>query len=81
MTQQTALSPIEKKEQLINSLIGRIESQLTTSLIAQINTCDYSGWNREEHYYMPNVAQRLREKGYTVTSRVRFEVTEWVITL
>ena len=37
------------------------------------------GWSIEEYMYMPQVAQRLREKGYSVTSKVNHGVTDWLI--
>jgi hypothetical protein len=76
------LSPQERKELFIQSLVDRIESRLVDSLTTRFETCSKApsfGWSVEEYTYMPIVAQRLREKGYSVSSSVNWEVTDWVI--
>jgi hypothetical protein len=83
MSEVKTLSPQEKKEQFIQDLMARIESWLGGEyLTTKFETCKCApsyGWSVEEYMYMPIVAQRLREKGYTVTSSVNWEVTDWVI--
>ena len=82
MSEVKTLSPQERKEQLIQSLMERIESRLVDRLTTTFETCSKApsfGWSVEEYMYMPIVAQRLREKGYSVTSSVNWEVTDWVI--
>jgi hypothetical protein len=82
MSEVKTLSPLEKKEAFIQSLVDRIENsfgdRLTTSFTTAKCAPSY-GWSVEEYMYMPIVAQRLREKGYSVTSSVNWEVTDWVI--
>jgi hypothetical protein len=77
------MNPQEKKEAFINELQSKIESRLGgDSLITTFETavCAPSfGWSVEEYMYMPIVAQRLRTKGYTVSSKVNWEVTDWKI--
>lgn len=48
-----------------------------------ISTCDMLGygWDRKLHRTMPLIAERLREKGFSVTSSVNHGVTDWVITI
>jgi hypothetical protein len=76
------MTPQEKKEEFIQSLTERIESRLTNNLTTRFETCSQApsfGWSVEEYMYMPTVAQRLREKGYSVSSSVNWGVTDWVI--
>ena len=79
----TTLSPQERKEQFIQELQKRIEDQLGgNSLTTKFETAKCApayGWSVEEYMYMPIVANRLREKGYTVSSSVNWEVTDWLI--
>jgi hypothetical protein len=82
MSEVKTLSPQEKKEQFIQELVERIENGFGDRLTTSFTTCKCApsfGWSVEEYMYMPIVAQRLREKGYTVTSSVNWEVTDWVI--
>jgi hypothetical protein len=82
MSEVKTLSPQEKKEQFIQDLMARIENSFGDRLTTKFETCSKApsyGWSREEYMYMPEVARRLREKGYSVTSSVNWEVTDWVI--
>ena len=83
MPEVKTLSPQERKEQLIQSFVDRFETELSgTSLTTTFMTCSDApafGWSIEEYMYMPQVAQRLREKGYSVTSKVNHGVTDWLI--
>jgi hypothetical protein len=82
MSAEKTLTPLERKEVFIQELMDRIESRLGDSLTTKFETCKCApsyGWSVEEYMYMPTVAQRLREKGYTVSSSVNWEVTDWVI--
>ena len=83
MSEVKTLSPQEKKEAFIQSLVDRFETELSgTSLTTTFMTCSAApafGWSVEEYMYMPIVAQRLREKGYSVSSSVNWEVTDWLI--
>jgi hypothetical protein len=83
MSEVKTLTPQEKKEQFIQSLVDRIESQLggeyLTTKFETAQCAPSYGWSVEEYMYMPTVASRLREKGYTVSSSVNWEVTDWVI--
>lgn len=78
------LSPQERKEAFIVELMARIEGKLTDRLTTQFTTCSCApafGWSVDEYNYMPTVARRLREKGYTVSSSVNHEVTDWLISV
>jgi hypothetical protein len=83
MSEVKTLSPQEKKAEFIQSFVDRFEKELSgTSLTTTFMTCSDApafGWSVEEYMYMPLVAQRLREKGYSVTSKVNWGVTDWVI--
>jgi hypothetical protein len=86
MLQETAevvLTPQERKEQFIQQLEKRIEGMFASgNLTAKFETAQCApsyGWSVEEYMYMPIVAQRLRAKGYSVSSSVNWEVTDWVI--
>ena len=82
---ETKLTPQEKKEQFIQSLQKQIEDRfLNGNLTTKFETCSKApayGWSVEEYMYRPIVAQRLREKGYSVSSSVNWEVTDWLIAL
>ena len=77
------MSVQERKEQFIQELQKRIEDQLggnyLTTKFETAKCAPAYGWSVEEYMYMPIVAQRLREKGYSVSSSVNWEVTDWVI--
>jgi len=80
---QVVLTPQEEKEQFILNLMNRLESQLGGgNLTTKFETCkdapSYS-WSVEEYMYMPQVASRLRGKGYTVSSSINWGVTDWII--
>jgi hypothetical protein len=82
MSEVKTLSPQERKEVFIQELVDRIESRLGDRLTTSFETCSKApsfGWSVEEYMYMPIVAQRLRDKGYSVSSSVNWEVTDWVI--
>jgi hypothetical protein len=82
MEETKVLSPQEKKEQFIQDLMARIEARLVDNLTTRFETCSQApsyGWSVEEYMYMPQVASRLREKGYSVSSSVNWGVTDWVI--
>jgi hypothetical protein len=82
MSEVKTLSPQEKKEQFIQDLMARIENSFGDRLTTSFTTCSQApayGWSREEYMYMPEVASRLRSKGYSVTSSVNWGVTDWVI--
>jgi hypothetical protein len=82
MSEVKTLSLQEKKEQFIQDLMARIENSFGDRLTTSFTTCSQApsfGWSVEEYMYMPIVAQRLRDKGYSVTSSVNWEVTDWVI--
>jgi hypothetical protein len=83
MEETKVLSPQERKEQFIQELMERIESRLggeyLTTKFETAKCAPSYGWSVEEYMYMPIVAQRLREKGYSVSSSVNWEVTDWVI--
>ena len=77
------LTPQEAKEDFIQALQKQLEDRFTpTNLTIRFETCSKApiyGWSVEEYMYMPIVAQRLRDKGYSVHSAVNWEVTDWTI--
>ena len=83
MSEVKTLTPQERKEAFIQSFVDRFEAELSgSSLTTSFTTAKCApsfGWSVEEYMYMPIVAQRLREKGYSVSSSVNWEVTDWVI--
>ena len=77
-----AQTPQERKEEFIQALQKQIEDRLQNNLTTRFETCSKApvyGWSVEEYMYMPIVAQSLREKGYSVSSQVNWEVTDWNI--
>lgn len=44
-------------------------------------TCDARYWDNKLHNCMPEIATKLREKGFGVTSKINYGVTDWTITL
>jgi hypothetical protein len=75
-------TPQERKEEFIQALQKQLEDRLQNYLTIRFETCSKApvyGWSVEEYMYMPIVAQRLREKGYSVHSGVNWEVTDWTI--
>ena len=83
MSEVKTLSPQERKEQFIQSFVDRFEKELSgSSLTTTFMTCSDApafGWSVQEYMYMPQVAERLRDKGYSVTSKVNHGVTDWLI--
>ena len=83
MSETAQLTPQERKEQFIQNLQAKIEGWLSgTALTTKFETASCApafGWSVEEYMYMPIVAQRLREKGYSVSSSVNHGVTDWLI--
>jgi hypothetical protein len=76
------LTPQERKEKFLTDLENKILANLGNRLSTQFETCYRApayGWSVEEHMYMPMVADRLRQKGYSVSSSVSYEVTDWII--
>jgi hypothetical protein len=77
------MTPQERKEAFIQELQNRIEGWLSgDSLTTTFTTCSSApsfGWSVEEYMYMPLVADRLRKKGYSVSSSVNWGVTDWRI--
>jgi hypothetical protein len=76
------ITPQEKKELFLTELENRIIKQLGDRLYTRFETCFRApafGWSVEEFTYMPIVANRLRAKGFSVSSNVSFEVTDWTI--
>lgn len=75
-------TPQERKEEFIQALQKQLEDRFQNNLIIRFETCSKApiyGWSVEEYMYMPIVANRLREKGYSVSSQVNWEVTDWTI--
>jgi hypothetical protein len=75
-------TPQERKEEFIQVLQKQLEDRFQNNLTIRFETCSKApiyGWSVEEYMYMPIVANRLREKGYSVSSQVNWEVTDWTI--
>lgn len=85
MSETQTKSPQERKEEYIQALVKRIEDKFEGgNLTARFETCSQApafGWSVEEYMYMPTVADRLRTKGYSVSSAVNHGVTDWTIAL
>jgi len=47
----------------------------------KVSTCDYSNWDRELHFAMPEIATELNKIGFSVSSTVNYGVTDWIITV
>jgi hypothetical protein len=47
------------------------------------STCHapWYGWDAKYHQMFPKIADELRSRGCTVTSKVNFEVTDWYISV
>ena len=76
------LTPQERKEKFLTDLENKILANLGDRLSTRFETCYRApayGWSVEEYMYMPMVADRLRQKGYSVSSSVSYEVTDWII--
>lgn len=76
------LTPQERKEKFLTDLENKILANLGDRLSTRFETCYRApayGWSVEEYMYMPMVADRLRKKGYSVSSSVSYEVTDWII--
>ena len=63
------------EEQAQKIIDGMVKRRVTTDTLA---TCDYPNWDRQLHRVMPQIANKLRERGLTVTSSVNHGVTDWV---
>lgn len=63
----------EKAQAIIDDMTKH--NELTTS----VATCDHYNWDREYHRMFPQIADKLRQNGYTVSSKVNFGVTDWTI--
>ena len=85
MSETVQLTPQERKENYIQSLQEKIEGWLSgnaiTTTFTTASCAPAFGWSVEEYAYMPTVAQRLRAKGYSVSSSVNHGVTDWIIAL
>ncbi len=79
------LTPQERKEQYLQGLQKKIEDLFygdrLTATFTTSSCAPLYGWSKEEYMYMPTVAERLREKGYTISSSVNHGVTDWIIAL
>jgi L-2-hydroxyglutarate oxidase LhgO len=71
----------EIKEKYIAEKIKEIKESVKRYGYEHISTCDAIsyGWNKQDHLYMPSVAERLKADGYEVTREVRFGVVDYYI--
>lgn len=68
----------QKIDEIYDDIVGyMVKKKISTT---KESTCDYIGWDREKHRLMPQVADRLRKNGFSVTSSVNHGVTDWIIT-
>jgi len=83
MSETAQLTPQERKENYIQDLQAKLEGWLSGDALTtkfETSSCAPSyGWSVEEYMYMPIVAERLRKKGYSVSSSVNHGVTDWLI--
>lgn len=66
---------IRKVSELINIM------KANSWLNLKVSTCDYSNWDRDLHFAMPDIADSLKIMGYNVSSSVNYGVTDWIITV
>lgn len=66
---------INKADEIVNLMC--VQGRTTH----RISTCDAGryGWDVEEHFNFPDVANELRKRGFRVDCRVNHEVTDWTI--
>lgn len=73
---------IDPKEKYLQEFEQRILNSFGDQLTTTFETCKDApayGWSVAEYQYMPVIASRLRQKGFTVTSSVNYDVTDWKI--
>jgi len=78
------LTPQQRKQIYIDDMVAMFELRLTENTWTKFETCYRApvyGWSVEDYQWMPIVADKLRAKGYTVTSSVNWEVTDWLISV
>lgn len=73
---QLANSYVQEKADAITGYMTK-NRQLTTTE----STCDYPNWDREYHRMFPRIAEELRKRGFSVSSKVNHGVTDWSITV
>ena len=75
----------EAKEAFLQNLEQELVSKFSADrLTIGFMTCSQApafGWSVDEYNYMPIVADRLRQKGYRVSSSVNHGVTDWLISV
>lgn len=73
----------EKKKAYVKAEAEKIVAEMVRRGVTSdtLATCDYQNWDRELHRAMPDIANELREKGLSVSSRVNHGVTDWVFTV
>jgi hypothetical protein len=70
---------LDPKEQFLQDLELKVTPSGLTGSFTTCKDAPSYGWSREEYMYMPVVADRLRAKGFRVSSSVNHGVTDWVI--
>jgi len=60
--------------------IGKILKSIMegSGLVQRRSTCDWYGWDIDEHYLMPHVARLLRLRGWEASCSVNHGVSDWV---
>ncbi len=79
---KTTKPELSVKEKYIQDMIAMFKQRLGNNLSTTFMTASCApafGWSREEYAIMPEVANRMRAEGYTITSAVNHEVTDWTI--
>lgn len=57
----------------------RIVSELEEKDKYRVSTCNFTGWDIDEHIVMPFVAEKLMANGYMVIKSINHGVTDWDI--
>ena len=68
-------------QKLEQDLISKFSAERLTIGFMTCSQAPAFGWSVDEYNYMPIVADRLRQKGYRVSSSVNHGVTDWLISV
>jgi len=71
------MTPLQKQE-WIEAKVADILERLSRTDVVTENTCDYPNWDKVAHVLMPDVANKLRNRGVNVGVSVNWGVTDYV---
>lgn len=71
------------KEDYLNEQVEKIVQEVKEDddFCTTRATCDARYWDNKLHTYMPQIASKLREQGFEVSSKINHGVTDWTIIL